>query len=489
MNRAIVAAVAAAVLWSAQAPQPAAASTEELQRLSDAFAELAEAVKPAVVALKTEKEIRVLGREELLRRFPEEQRRPGLPFPFADPREFFQGPPGGVREGLGSGVIVSADGYILTNNHVITNDPRLQAAPVDRILVELSDGRIFEPRIVGRDPATDLAVLKIEEEAELPHLPFGDSGQLDVGEWVVAVGNPFGHLHTVTSGIVSALGRSARLSLYEDYIQTDAAINPGNSGGALVDLRGELVGVNTAIASRSGGYQGIGFAIPANLARKVMEQLVEHGEVRRGMLGIYMDEIDADISATLDLDSRKGVLVARVIEDSPAEEAGLQTYDVIVAVDDVPTDAPAALRSHIAHQQPGTEVELTVLRDGRKRKVTARLTARDEKLFAAAEEVREDRKLGKLGLDVQELTGDLAQRLGFEEEDGVLVSGVQAGTPAFRAGLKRGDLIIEIDREPVRSVPEYQEAIEEAGDRALLLVRRNMRGRLQTDIIALRIPG
>ena len=478
MRTAILAAATAAALWSAQAPAPAAASTEELQRLSDAFAELAEAVKPAVVAVKTEKEVRI------------DESWSGPPFdffrgqPFSGPR-FLQRPE--LQKGLGSGVIVSADGYILTNNHVVTNDSRLRAAPVDRILVELADGRTFTPRIVGRDPATDLAVLKIEEDAELPHLPFGDSDQLDVGEWVVAVGNPFGQLHTVTSGIVSALGRSARVSLYEDYIQTDAAINPGNSGGALIDLGGELVGINTAIASRTGGYQGIGFAIPANLARKVMDQLVEHGEVRRGMLGIYMDEIDADISATLELESRKGVLVARVIEDSPAEKAGLKTYDVILAVDEVATDTPAALRSYIAHQPPGTEVELTLLRDGRKRKVTARLTTREESLSAAAEEPREEKK--KLGMAVQELTGDLADRLGFEEEKGVVVSDVERGSPASRAGLRRGDLIIEIDREPVGSVRDYREAIEEADGRALLLVRRNMRGQVQTDIIALRIPG
>ena len=477
MKRAIPAALTAAVLLSAPAPPPAAAAgLEELQRLSDAFAELAEAVKPAVVAVKTEKEFRI------------DQWR-GMPFEDLFRGQHFIQPD--LRQGLGSGVIVSADGYILTNNHVITNDPSPRAATVDRILVELSDGRTLEPAIVGRDPATDLAVLKIEADADLPFLPFGDSDQLDVGEWVVAVGNPFGQLHTVTSGIVSALGRSAAVSLYEDHIQTDAAINPGNSGGALVDLGGKLVGINTAIATRSGGYQGIGFAIPVNLARKIMDQLVGHGEVRRGMLGIYMDEIDADISATLELDSRKGVLVARVMEDSPAEEAGLKTYDVILAVDDFATDTPAALRSYIAHQPPGTEGEITVLRDGRRRGITATLTTLDENLLADAEEEprEEKKKVGMLGMAVQDLTGDLAERLGFEEEEGVVVSGVQRGTPASRAGLKRGDLIVEIDREPVRSVREYREAIEEAEDRALLLIRRNMRGRLRTDIVALRIPG
>ena len=219
-----------------------------------------------------------------------------------------------------------------------------------------------------------------------------------------------------------------------------------------------------------------------NLARKIMGQLVEHGQVRRGMLGIYMDTIDSDMSATLDLDARKGVLVAEVMEDTPAEEAGLKTYDVILAVDDTPTDGPAALKSYIAHQPPGTEVELTVLRNGRERKVTAELAP-----LAAAPEPPEE---GKLGMAVKDLTPEFAERLGLEEEEesGVLISEVQRGSPAARAGLRPGDLIIEIDREPVDGVREYQEAIGKADGRALLLIRRNIRGRLQSDIVALRIP-
>ena len=476
MTRTTLAALTAAALWSMQAPLPAAAATglEELQRLSDAFAELSESVKPAVVAVKTEKEM-------VVRMEPE-----GLPSPFEEFLPFRQ-PEGGLQKGLGSGVIVSADGHILTNNHVISGGWRPTDSPADRIRVELSDGRTFEPRIVGRDPGTDLAVLKIEADADLPFLAFGDSDQLDVGEWVVAVGNPFGQLHTVTSGIVSALGRGPRVSEYEDYIQTDAAINPGNSGGALIDLGGELVGINTAIASRSGGYQGIGFAIPVNLARKVMDQLVEHGEVRRGMLGIYMGEIDSDLSASLDLDSRKGVLVTEVKEDTPAEEAGLKPYDVIVAVDEVPTDGPAALKSYIAHQPPGTEVQLTVLREGRQRTVTAELAPLDEEGRGSTPETPREQE--KLGLAVRELTEEVAHRLGFsEEEEGVVISRVKRGSPAARAGLRRGDLIIEIDREPVGSVREYREAIEEADGRALLLIRRKVREGMLTDIVSLRVP-
>ena len=477
MTRTTLAALTAAVLWSIQAPPPAVAATglEQLQRLSDAFAELSESVKPAVVAVKTEK--------EMVRIQPEVQPRS----PFEDFFPFRQ-PEGGLQKGLGSGVIVSADGHILTNNHVISGGWRPTDSPADRIQVELSDGRTFDPRIIGRDPGTDLALLKIEADEDLPFLAFGDSDQLDVGEWVVAVGNPFGQLHTVTSGIVSALGRGPRVSEYEDYIQTDAAINPGNSGGALIDLGGELVGINTAIASRSGGYQGIGFAIPVNLARKVMDQLVEHGEVRRGMLGIYMGEIDSDLSASLDLDTRKGVLVTEVKEDTPAEEAGLKPYDVIVAVDEVPTDGPAALKSYIAHQPPGTEVQLTVLREGRQRTLTAELAPLDEERRGSTPETPREQE--KLGLAVRELTEEVAHRLGFseEEEEGVVITRVQRGSPAARAGLRRGDLIIEIDREPVGSVREYRKAIEEAGGRALLLIRRKVREGTLTDIVSLRIP-
>ena len=308
-----------------------------------------------------------------------------------------------------------------------------------------------------------------------------------MGEWVLAIGTPFGQLHTVTTGIVSALGRGAGLSDYEDYIQTDAAINPGNSGGALVNTAGELIGINTAIVSRSGGYQGIGFAIPIDLADKIMGQLIAHGEVRRGLLGIGIDEVSAELADALGLDSRQGVLVTSVLEDLPAAAAGLQTYDVIREVDGESTDTPAALRNQIAHTSPGTKVHLKVLRDGRERSFTVELASLEEENVPTAP--REPREAEKLGMAVQELTDEVAQRLGLDGENGVLVAQVQRRSAAARAGVRPRDLIVEIDRKPVGSLDEYEEALDAAEGTALLMVHRLTRGGMRTHIVALRLPN
>jgi serine protease Do len=456
----------AMLLWAAQAPVTAA-GLQDLQQFSDAFAQLAASVKPAVVAIKTEKKVRY-GRRDPFFRSPERD--------------------GGVREGLGSGVIVSKDGYILTNNHVITNGSRGDDAVADRIVVEMADLRSFVAEVVGRDPNTDLAVLKIDAGEDLPFLSFGDADEIDVGEWVIAIGNPFGQLHTVTTGIVSALGRGAGLSDYEDYIQTDAAINPGNSGGALVNTAGELIGINTAIVSRSGGYQGIGFAIPIDLADKIMGQLIAHGEVRRGLLGIGIDEVSAELADALGLDSRQGVLVTSVLEDLPAAAAGLQTYDVIREVDGESTDTPAALRNQIAHTSPGTKVHLKILRDGRERSFTVELASLDEEANVPTAPT-EPREAEKLGMAVQELTDEVAQRLGLDGENGVLVAQVQRRSAAARAGVRPRDLIVEIDRKPVGSLDEYEEALDAAEGTALLMVHRLTRQGMRTHIVALRLPN
>lgn len=471
-----------AALLTAAVPS-SAANLGQLQQFSDAFAELAARAKPAVVAVNTEKEVERSAGNAL----------EGTPF-----EDFFRNHPrfrmpeggnGGVQTGLGSGVIVSRDGYILTNNHVITNGRRGDDPVADRITVELNDLRTFEATVVGRDPNTDLAVLKIEDGDDLPFLPMGKADDVDVGEWVLAIGNPFGQLHTVTTGIVSALDRGAGLTNYEDYIQTDAAINPGNSGGALVNMRGELIGINTAIVSRSGGYDGIGYAIPVDLAQKIMDQLIAHGEVRRGFLGIGIDEVSADLAEAFGMDSRKGVLVTSVMEDLPAAAAGLKPYDVIREVDGKSTDTPAMLRNHIAHTPPGTEVRLTVLRDGKKRTIDVELASLDDAPTAARAPAA-PQESESLGMAVQELTPEAAQRLGFaEDEQGVLVARLERGSAAARAGLRPRDLIVEIDRKPVRSVDDYEEALENAGDRALMMVRRATRQGVRTDILAVRMPN
>lgn len=480
MRSNLVAACAAltCALWTAL--PASAAGLDNLQLFSDAFAELTSRVKPAVVAVNTEKEVTV-GANNQLR---------GTPFEdFFRNHPRFRMPEGSDRDlqtGLGSGVIVSRDGYILTNNHVITNGRRGDDAVADRITVELSDLRTFEATVVGRDPNTDLAVLKIEDGDDLPYLPFGKAEDVDVGEWVLAIGNPFGQLHTVTTGIVSALDRGAGLTNYEDYIQTDAAINPGNSGGALVNMAGELIGINTAIVSRSGGYDGIGYAIPVDLADNIMKQLIAHGEVRRGLLGIGIDEVSADLADALGLDSRKGVLVTSVMEDLPAAAAGLKTYDVIREVDGRPTDTPAALRNQIAHTPPGTKVRLTVLRDGKQKRFTVELASLDEANLAQAEET--PREVENLGMAVQALSDELAERLGLEDPQGVVVSRVERGSAAARAGIQPRDLIVEIDKKKIRSVGDYEEAIEAAQGTALVMIQRATRRGLRTDILALRIP-
>lgn len=452
-------------------PSPGdAAGLQDLQAFSDAFAELTARVSPAVVAVKTEQEISGEPLNDIFRNHP-----------FVRPRE----PDSEIREGLGSGVIVSADGYIITNNHVITSG-RERDHVADRILVELADRRSFEARVIGRDPRTDLAVLKIDEMEDLPFLSFTDSDELGVGEWVVAIGNPFGQLHTVTTGIVSAVGRSAHLSDYEDYIQTDAAINPGNSGGALVDTRAGLVGINTAIMSRSGGYQGIGFAIPANLVQNIMSQLIENGEVHRGMLGVQIDNVDADMAQALGLERNEGALVEEVVDDTPAQEAGIEALDVIVAVDGELVEGKAALRAYIAHKPPGTQVVLTLLRDGREKSVPVTLTALETPVAAAPSEPDDDNE--RLGLRVRNLTDEVADRLGLDEQDGVIISRVQRGSRAQRAGLQQYDLIVEVNREAISDIEDYEDALEQATGTALLMIRRPSRRGTLTDVVALRLP-
>ena len=454
---------------------------ERLQEVSDGLAELAARVNPAVVAIKMEKTVRVAGGDDRFRGTPFEDffgRHPFFRMP-EGPREDFQ-------EGLGSGVIVSEDGYILTNNHVITGRDRESVA--DRITVELVDKRSFEAEVIGRDPATDLAVLKIDGD-DLASVPYGDSDGLRVGEIVMAVGNPFGQLHTVTRGIVSAKGRDVDLAQYEDFIQTDAAINPGNGGGALVNTRGELVGINTAIIGAGSGFggnvgsAGIGFAIPVNMARNIMDQLIEYGEVQRAYLGVLPQDIDEDMASAFGIDPYQGVLISKVEDDTPAAEAGLEREDIILEVDGERMKSADELRNRIAEYAPGTMVELRVLRDGREKEFQVKLG--DRKDIQVAVQTTPS-QAEELGLQVQELTEELAQRLGYEDAEGVLVTGVKRGSPAGRAGLRQGDLIQEVNREPVRNLREFRQGLDASEDKGtvLLLVRRGE----YTRFVALRLP-
>ncbi len=446
-----------------------------LRKQSQAFSEVAKQAQAAVVFVKVEKDTPVpeMGGQlndpfeffgdDFMQRFfgqriPQGRGQPGMPY---SPRKHHQ-------EGLGSGFIISSDGYILTNNHVVGD--------ADRITVKLADDREFTAKRVGTDPQTDVAVIKIDATG-LPVLKTGDSAKLQVGEWVMAVGNPFGLAQTVTVGVVSAKGRSAvRIADYEDFIQTDAAINPGNSGGPLVNLEGEAVGINTAIFSRSGGYMGIGFAIPINLAMKVCDQLKTKGSVSRGYLGIMIQNLEPELAQSLGVPGQKGILVAEVSPDSPAAKAGFKPRDIIVDLNGRPVEETGHFRNTIAMSGPGSETKITILRDGRKEtlnvtlgELTAKTDANGQSVETAATGTG-----GKYGLYVQELTADLADRFNLAGQSGVLVSRVEEGSSAARAGLEPGCLIVEVNQEKTPNTAAFREAMEKAKDKdsVLLLVRQ-----------------
>ncbi len=361
------------------------------------------------------------------------------------------------RQSLGSGVIVDADkGYVLTNNHVIQH--------ADEINVTLRDGRSFRAKVVGTDPEADLAVLRIEAEG-LSEVPFGDSDALEVGDFVVAIGNPFGLGQTVTSGIVSALGRSGLgIEGYEDFIQTDASINPGNSGGALVNLDGELVGINTAIVAPSGGNVGIGFAIPVNMARQIMEQLIEYGEVRRGQLGVVIQDVTPELAEALGLESTRGAVIAQVVPGSPAERAGLKVGDVVTAVNGEPVRSAAQLRNRIGLLRVGSRVTLEIIRDGRRKTVR---TVIEEPRRERVDAGRISERLAGAVLGPLTPAHPLAGRI-----EGLEVLEVERGSRAWRAGLRRGDVIVSVNRMRVQNLEDLRRAVRHSRDGLLLNIRR-----------------
>lgn len=354
----------------------------------------------------------------------------------------------------------------MTNNHVVGD--------ADKVTVQLLDGREFDAEIVGTDPPTDVALIKIKADEKFPFLTLGNSDQLEVGDWVLAFGNPFGLSHTLTAGIVSAKGRSGiGLNDYENFIQTDAAINPGNSGGPLVNLDGEVVGMNTAIFSRSGGYMGIGFAIPINMAQGIRKQLVQHGSVTRGRLGVLIQDMDKNLAESFGIDQREGILVAQVMEDSPADKGGLKQGDVILELDGTKVEKVATFRNKIALTAPGTKVSLQILRDGKKDTLEVEIGAMETD--AKGQPVTSD-SLPELGMKLQKLTADLAEQFGYEGASGVLVTAVEPGSIAARAGIKRGDLIEEVDRQEVKNSAEVKKLIKESKKKTVLLLVRQGEG-------------
>ncbi len=358
----------------------------------------------------------------------------------------------------GSGVIVDADnGYILTNAHVVKN--------ADSIEVTLTDGRELSAELVGTDEEVDLAVLKLEEADGLTKIAIADSTGLRVGDFVVAIGNPFGLGQTVTSGIVSALGRTGLgIEGYESFIQTDASINPGNSGGALVNLRGELVGINTAILAPAGGNVGIGFAIPTEMAENVMHQLIEHGEVRRGMLGVTIQDLTPELADAFGVERQRGVVITQVVEDSAAEKAGLKSGDVVTAVDGRPVNRAADLRNKVGMAPVGEKVTLSILRDGKKKDVTATISESNRET-AGGEAVSRFLE----GASLRDLRKGELQHA----ESGVLVDAVERASPAWRAGLRQGDVIINANRKDVVDMKELRSAVEDKDATLLLRVNRN----------------
>jgi len=446
------------MLFAPAAGYAETADKQQLRSLSAAFRDVAKQVSPAVVYISTEQtvkggraqvpeEFREFFGDEFFRRF----------FDTPEQREF-------KRRGLGSGFIVSKDGYILTNSHVVEE--------ADKIQVTLPDKSEYDAEVVGVDSKSDVAVIKIEGD-DFPVVQLGDSDAIEVGDWAVAIGTPFGLSQTVTAGIISASGR-ANIGIvdYEDFIQTDAAINPGNSGGPLVNIEGEVIGINTAIFSRTGGYQGIGFAIPINMAEYIMQSLISEGKVVRGWLGVMIQPVTQEIANSFGLEEAVGTLVADVLTGGPAEEAGFKRGDIIIEFDGQPIDGPNTLRNIVAQTEVGKVVDVVVIRDGKEQTITVKIGEQEAGLEASRGP--EPEAAEEAGITVQELTPEIAGQLGYEDEQGVIISEVTPGSPAAEAGLRRGDLIKEVNRQTIRSVSDYRDAMKSVDDDEgfLLLIRR-----------------
>jgi len=451
-----------AIEESVPVPQADSSALNIVKELSNAFADAAAKVNPSVVTVFTETDIKM--QQQPFSNSPFEQF-------FGDDffKKFFQAPqPQGnmKRMGLGSGVIIDKDGIVLTNNHVVDN--------ADNIKVRLMDGREFEAKVKGVDPQTDLAVITIDAK-DLQAIKLGNSDKARVGDFVLAIGSPLNPQleHTVTSGIISAKGRSAvGLSQYEDYIQTDAAINPGNSGGALVNLYGELIGINSAIATQTGGFMGIGFAIPVNLAQKVTKDIIEKGKVIRGWLGVYIQNITPEIAKALKLKVAKGVIVSKVQEDSPAEKAGLKEEDVILSYNGQKIDNSVELSTRVAGTSPGTDVKLKVLRNGDEKNIKVELGELSPEKTQLAQG---QRAFTDLGLKVSNISSDLIQKYQLpDNQKGVVVTAVEPNSTAAQVGIKEGDVIIKLNRVNIQSVKDFNQEMQKVkpGEDVLFYVQR-----------------
>ena len=455
--------------WNVASQEPAAMAAPPVQESigislpSQPFVAIAKQARASVVnisAVRKHKD-KQLGRDPLFedpffRRFfgeEFERRMPG-------PRDYRE-------QGLGSGVIVSPDGYIVTNNHVVED--------MDELTVSLPDKRTFKAKVVGTDPKTDVAVIKIDA-SNLPVLPWGDASQLQVGEMVLAIGNPFGLSQTVTMGIISAVGRAnVGIVDYEDFIQTDAAINPGNSGGALVNLKGELIGINTAIFSQSGGYMGIGFAIPSNMAKSIMQNLIKHGKVIRGWIGVSIQEVTPDLAKEFGTTETSGALVADVMDDSPASNAKLERGDIITAYNGTAIRDTGHLRSLVAETAPGTTVTIAILREKKTQEFKITIGELPKELTKTGSR---DSGGGKgehalSGITVENLSSQTEQFGRSKARSGVVVTDIEADSPAERAGLRTGDIIREINRKPVKDVRDFERLTRQLNPKTPVLLLLN----------------
>ncbi len=429
----------------------------------DSFTEIADLVSPSVVNIRTEKIIKGGGR--VFRHFG---RRPyGNEDPFDFFEKFFGQAPGKEfkQKSLGSGFIIDKKGYIVTNNHVIEG--------ADEIKVKLNNGNEYEGEIVGRDPNTDIALIKIKPREALPVVELGDSDALKIGEWVVAIGSPFGLEHTVTAGIVSAKGRVIGSGPYDDFIQTDASINPGNSGGPLINMEGKVIGINTAIIASG---QGIGFAVPVNLARGIVKQLKDKGEVTRGWLGVAIQDISPEMAEYYGIKKKKGVLVTEAFEGDPASEAGIKAKDIIIAVNGKDIENTHDLTRIIANFKVGEKVDIDVLRDGRKKTFKITIAKREDSDVASLSPL--GNKEDQLGIQVSGITQDIIRKFKIPKSEGVIVTDVLSGSKADRAGIMVGDIIKEINHKSIHDIKDYKKAIRKVkkGKEILFFIRRLNQG-------------
>jgi serine protease Do len=467
-----IALMAGFFIISHQAAGPVAyAESAELSNVPASFNHLAEMVSPAVVNIRTVKTIK--GGGPVFRQF---QRDPwGRQGPFKDFFERFFGDDTHrefKQPSLGSGFIFDEEGFVVTNNHVVED--------ADQIKVILKDKREFDAKIVGRDPNTDIALIKIESGQDLPAVKLGDSDALKVGQWVVAIGSPFGLEQTVTAGIVSAKGRVIGSGPYDDFIQTDASINPGNSGGPLLNMKGEVVGINTAIIASG---QGIGFAIPINLAKDIIVALKDEGEVTRGWLGVAIQDLSGDMAEYYGIEDGKGVFVADVFEGDPADKAGIKPKDIILEVNGEKIETSRQLTGMIAKIHVGDRARIKLLRDGKEKTVKVEIAKRSEERLAARRQPGEETE--EFGIRVADLTPEIAQRFNIDETSGVIVSHVESDSKGAEADIRVGDIIKEINRQPIGNITDYQNILSKVatGDSLNLFIRRKNAGFLVVKLI------